>query len=798
MNDLRQAVRQLFRRPVFSLTAIALLGIAIGANTTVYTVVRGVLFRPLPFPEPERLVTVWLTFPQWREREVLSRFWDHIELSWPEYQRLRDHSRTLAGTGAYRTDDAILSGFERAERIVVGVADAGLAPTLGVRMLGGRWFSEDEGAKGGPPAAVLSHTLWRTRFGADTGVIGRPIRINDREFTIVGVLPRNASLPGDGTAEPPVWTSLGSADLEFTEGNHVLRTVARLASGVTVEDAEAETVSLLRGDASPESRGGRLVPRQEEVAGDVRPGLLLFWGAVVLMLLVAATNLASLLVSRGAERDRELAVRQALGAGRWRLARLILLEGVVLSAAGASLGVLVSWLGLDGLMALAGDRLPQASSVRIDASVLGFSLLLALGTGLGFGAAPAWLAARRTVGDRMRREVVNAGRSGQVQRLLVAAQIAVTVVLLVAAGLLARTLLSLSSLDRGFQAKGLLTFTLEAREGRYPDDEDAQAFIQRVRTSVAALPGVRSVEETSVLPLSGESSSNSIWAASWGAEVGRKPELERRVVSPGYLAAIGVPLLAGRALDRSDGGEFDRVALLSRAAADRLWGAADPIGDRVEMNRTQWTVVGIVGDLRDRALDAEPVPTIYVPAAQWPRRTRTFLVAGGVLARDLAQGIRTAVQRIDADVPVTDLTTTDEIISRSLSVQRVRAGLMAAFALLTLLVSAAGLYGVTAHRVIRRTREIGLRMALGAVSSRVVRLVVGEAIGVTLLGAAIGLVLAVPAAIALRALLYGVHPFDPLIVGATLFILLIVAGLAAMLPARRATRIDPMEALRHE
>ncbi|HUE84536.1 MAG TPA: ABC transporter permease [Vicinamibacterales bacterium] len=799
MHDLRQAIRQLQTRPGFSLTVILTLALGVGANTAMFSVVHGVLLRPLPFPEAERLATVWLTYPHWREREVLRQLWDAIPLAYPEYLRLREGTTSYEAVSIYRTDPMALTGVDRPEIVTVGSADDALPTVLGVGPAIGRWFSRTEAAPGGARLAVLTNAFWRTRFGGDAAVLGSSVHLDDRPYTIVGILPERFRFARpNAPAAPDVWIPVGALSLPFDDNNHVFDAIARLRMDTSFARAEEETTLLLRGERPPASRGARVVPRKEQEVAGVRTTLFVLWGAAALILLIASVNVANLLLGRCAEREQEFVVRHALGAGRLRIARQLGVESLLLAVAGGTAGALVAWSGTGALRAALPADLPRLDEIRVDVAVLGFAVAATLLAPLLFGVLPALLAGARATETRLRESGHRITGRGRLQHGLVGVQVALALALLVGAGLLTRSLAELWSVDTGFRRDGLLTFQISLPPTRYETRAAGEAFFARLASALNGSPGVIDVAMSSVLPLSGQSTSSSVWPASYGPERGPKPEVERRVVTPGYFAALGIPLGRGRAFTFADDDAAAPVMLISRAAAGRLWQGRDPLGDRVEMSDRWWTVVGIVEDVRDQTFRSPAQATVYVPSAQWPTATRTLIVRTAVPPLTLRNDMRRIVRKLDPELPITALRSMEQVAAIAVADERFRAGLLGGIAALAAVLAAVGLFGVMSHAVARRTRELGIRMALGAERNRVLRLVLRQAAVTVGAGLAAGVAVAVPASRVLDAFLFGVPRVDLVTYGGTAALMAAVALAAALVPAWRAIRVDPTAALRHE
>jgi len=799
MTDLRYALRRLRSAPGFAAVAVLTLALGIGANTAMFSVLYGILIRPLPFPDSERLTTVWLTYPHWRERDVLREFWDRISLAHPEYERLREGTTSFEAVSIYRVDAMTLTGAERPEVLRVGSADDALPEVLGVGPAMGRWFTRSEAAPGGERVAVLTHEHWVTRLGGDPSVLGRSLQLDGEPYTIVGVLPEGFRFTRPNrTTVPDLWIPVGTLDLPFSDENHAFDAIGRLRSDVSLARAQAETAGLLRGDLAPEVRGGRLVPlREQEVAG-ARPVLLVLGGAVGLILLLACVNVANLMLARSIDREGELGIRHALGAERRRIARQLVVESLVLAVLGGTAGVLVGWLGTGALVASLPSDLPRLHEIEVSRAVLVFAVGA---TGLAVllsGALPALIASRRATGVRLRAGASTSAGRGRLQAGLVATQMAIALVLLVGAGLLTRSLGELWAVDPGFEGEGVLTFRVELAPERYPTPEEGDAFFARLDQALRALPGVMRVGMTSVLPLSGASPSNSVWPASRGPEEGPKPEVQRRVVTPGFFGALGVSLVDGRAFTGADDRSSEPVMLVSRASAERLWEGADPVGDRVEMNDRWWRVVGVVEDVHDQSLLAAPEPTVYVPAAQWSLPGRSVVVRTSLPPPTLVSAVRGTVREIDSQLPVTEIRSMDDVLAAALAPDRFRAGLLGGLAGLAAVLAGIGLYGVMSHATARRTRELGVRLAIGARRGEVLGLVLRRAATTAAVGIGAGIALAVPATLALEAFLFRVPRLDPATYLGSMGLLVSAALAGAFLPAWRASRLDPTEVLRHE
>ena len=808
-RDVRTAVRAHRRAPGLAAAAVVCLVLGIGANAAVFSVLNAVLLRPLPYPEPERLVVV---------NETLAFGGGFGSVSVPNF---RDWA---AGSGAL--DLALHTSASPGLRGGRGAGDAGparvravlgganLFRVLGVRPLLGRTFLPGEDAPGRGGVAVLSEALWRGRFGADPGVVGRAIVLDGAPRTVVGVMPAAFEFPARAATD--VWLPfVPTPDQERMRDSHMLQVVGRLRPGATVERAQAELDRVAAGirRAHPEEaagRGARVTPLREVVVRQSRPALLALLGAVALVLLVACANVANLLLARAAARGQEVAVRLALGAGRARLVRQFLTESVLLALAGAVLGGAAGWLGVRALTPLVARALPVGAAVPLDGRVLAFLLAAAVASGLAFGLAPALQASRADVRDHLGDaggRATAGGRRARVRGALVVGEVALTLVLLAGAGLLLRGFALLRGTATGLATAGVLTAHLTIPAGRYGGLEVAPRLLDPVLERVRAVPGVRAAGVISHLPVQrAYTNGNFTVEGRPRPERGREPLAEWRAVSPGYFGALGVPLRAGRPLGpRDDGTPGRQAVLVNEALARRHFPGASPLGARLRFDDPAhgdqvYTIVGVVGDVRQAGLDVPPLPELYFShadsAAMRGRDDVTLVVAAAVPPARVAGAVRAAVRGVDPDQPVYAVMTMDEVIEASLAPRRLTLWLFGTFAGVALALASAGVYGVVSYLVAQRRREMGIRLALGARGADVVGLVMRQGARLTALGLALGLAGALALTRLLAGLLYGVPPRDPPTLAAVAALLALVATLAAYVPARRAARADPMLAVR--
>jgi putative ABC transport system permease protein len=807
LQDVRYAGRMLAKRPAFSAVAILTLALGIGANAAIFSVVNAVLLRPLPFDEPDRLVAVWTPVPKRSFRRGPS--------SYPDFVDYRDQSASFASLSALRPRGYTLAAEGAPERVEGARVSWSLFATLGVAPQLGRSFSAEEDRLGGPRVAILSHGLWQRRFGADPGIVGRAVSFDGEPHTVVGVLPDGFRLDFQ-VADAEIYTpiALDGKDSIEERGMHYLGIVGRLKGGVLAAQAQAELAALAErlAQAYPDSNTGRtvaVVPLHEEIVGDARRGLLVLLGAVALVLLVSSANVANLLLARATEREREVAVRSALGAGRRRLGRQFLTESLLLALAGGVLGLCLASWGVGALAAQAPADLPRAADIQLDLGVLGFTFAVSILTGLLFGMVPAWRSARTPLTLALNEGGRGSGgpRRQRARSVLIVAEVAISMVLLVGAGLLLRSLDRILHVDPGFDPEGVLTASIRLPESKYATAQSYAALYERLVARVAALPGVQAAGIATPLPVN-----NDVWGTSFVRLDRPEPAPGERIsahyksVTPGYFAALRIPLRAGRLLDDRDRRGAARAILVSQALARRAFPDEDPLGKQVRFgvsvddtdDGAAWEIVGVVADTVVNRLEDEPQPAFYVSAWHQPIEGTSLVVRSAGDPRSLAEALRREVQALDPELPVHRIRTMSELVSASVAQRRFQALLLAAFAAVGLALAAIGLYGVMAFSVSQRTREIGIRMALGAQGRGVLRLVIGQGLALVIVGVALGLAAALAFSRVLAGLLFRVSATDPAIFAIVPALLLLTALVASYPPARRATRVDPLTALRCE
>ncbi|HEV2131108.1 MAG TPA: ABC transporter permease, partial [Longimicrobiaceae bacterium] len=771
LQDLRYAVRTLRKTPGFTLVAVLTLALGIGANTAIFSVVSSVLLRPLPYADADRVVMVWNSLST-SERAGLSE---------PELMDYRETIRSFEQVAAYRPTDVNLTGDAEPERLPAARVTANLFPALGSGALIGRTITAEEDLPDRDDVAVLSYGLWQRRFGGDPGVVGSTVQVNGRTRTVVGVMPRDFKLPIDFQSDQAseIWLPLAlNPDSLGGRGRHYLQGVARLRPGATPAQATAELRVLTQrwvaeGVVKDDQFTAAAVPVREEVVGSIRPALLILFGAVGFVLLIACANVANLLLARADERRKEIAVRTALGAGRGRIVSQLLTESLVLAALGGALGLLVAWLGVGALVSLAPASIPLLETATLDARVLAFTAAIALATGVLFGAVPALQAARRDLVAPLKEggRGATSGRSRQrVRRSLVVAEVALSVVLVIGAGLLVRSFWELRQIELGFDPDNVLTLQLSLPQADYSDAPAMIGFYRQLIERVEALPAVRSAGATGLLPLAQS-------VGDWGIDIeGRIRDQENRfhgylqIVTPGYLETMRLPLVNGRLIEHADREDALPAVVINQTMAERYWPGEEAVGKRIRIRTPDegpwFTVVGVVGNIRHNAVVEEPRNDMYFPHAQLPLALGGTVAAMTLVVRSasdplaVAGPVRETIRSLDPNLPIANLRSMDRVVGEAFAEPRFTMVLLAVFAAIALVLGAVGIYGVIAYAVGRRTHEIGIRMALGAGAGSILRMVVGQGVVLVGLGVALGLLAAYGATRVLSSLLYGVTATD--------------------------------------
>jgi putative ABC transport system permease protein len=801
LSDLRFALRTLRRRRVFFAVAVTTLALGIGAATSIFSVVDGVLFRPLPFQEPGKLVTIYQSYPEWRAEPILASSWDHITFSVPEYRDLRAHQQSFDDVAVYQTTQLFVpGGGDTPELVPIMQTSSSMLSVLRKRPALGRDFLPGEDVPGGPAIALVSHEAWLARFGGDSSIIGKPIQFETGRYEIVGVLPAGLTLQRTAAPPPQFWIPMRDSSDAAQRGNHSFRAIGRLKPGVA-EDQAALEVSRLMNAAKPRTppSGARVNTLQIEQTQEVRTPLLVLLTAVSLLLLIACVNVATLLVGEAASREHEMATRVALGAARVRLVRQLLTESLALAGLGALAGTALAYGGTRVLVALAPSRIPGLADVRTDVRVLSVALGAAVVTGLLFGLAPALTLSRSGPAMLMRSGVGQSVRGrGRLQRAFVAVQLALSVVLLVGGGLLSRSFARLTAVDPGFNADRLLV-TRAALPRVIASNEQARLdFYRQALTQLRSTPGIVGVTAGTNISFTGGNSSTTVQLEQRQADGKyREREAQQRVVWPNYFETLGIPLRAGRAFSDQDGLGAPMVAIVSEAMARRDWPNESAIGKRVRY-RGEWrTIVGIVGDVKFRNLRADIEATVYAPFPQVSQGL-TFVIRTRGDALDAIPTVRGALVSVNRNVAITTIDPMSTLLENSFAEERYRTMLIGMFGVLAAVLASVGMYGVTARAVARRTREVGIRMALGASSQSVSALIVGQTLAGVVVGVALGVVVALAATRLLSPFLFGVSATDPLTYAAILGLLAVVSAISSWMPARRAGRVAPATVLRSE
>lgn len=804
--DIRYAARLLTKNRWFTAAAVASLALGIGANTAIFSVVNAVLIRPLPFHEADRLVVVWGDDHTTGHRRG--------QVSFTDVADVRSENRVFEEVATFMSWQPTLSGDGEPQRVAAMQIADGYFDVLKASPVLGRLFEPGDQVDGSDFVVVLGYGFWQSRFGGDPNVIGRTISLNSRSYTVVGVLgPDVSSLPTTLVDAPAdLYRPVAEPYEDSQRDARHLRAVARLRPGVDIASAQAELDVIARrlAGAYPDqdtAMGFRVVSLGEDTVGDVRTTLVVLLAAVAFVLLIACANVGNLLLSRTIARRKEIAIRATLGAGAWRLARQTLVESLVLGLLGGGVGLLLAVWSTTLLTSLGAEVMPSLTSVEIDRPVLAFTIAVSILAGLAFGAAPALYAARPDLEEALRSggRTSTSAHGGRLRGALVVAEVALALVLLACAGLLLRSVAALRGVDPGFDSANVLTMNVSLPSARYNDGPAIAGFLDRLLDRIATVPGVETAGATSVLPVSRNFDRRGIRIEGRVYGPGEEPSIDAYFVTSDYLRALSIPVLDGRGLARGDTADAPGAALVSASMAREQWPGENAIGkrfrfpfDRPGASDPWFTVVGVVSDVRQKALDASPKPAFYVPVAQFPISNLTMVVRTTGDPRPFAGEVRREVIGLDPNLAVFDVATMDDVLSESIAVRRFATLLLGAFAAVALVLAAVGIYGVLSYAVSQRTREIGVRMAFGARGSDVVRLVAGHGLRLAISGVAIGLALAFAATRTLASLLFGVTATDLVTFAATAGVLLGVALLASVVPAIRAARTDPIEALRSE
>ena len=800
LADLRYSLRMLLKRPAFTVVALVTLAMGIGANTAIFSVVNAVLLNPLPYANSAQLTLIWL------QHAPTNQFQQPV--SFPDFDDWRAQSQSFERIVGTRTVAVNFTDSDEPVRVNGARVSAGFLSMFRVTPVVGRDFLESETQPGGAPVALIGYKLWQERYGGEPSLIGRSVSIDNTSYTIVGVLPKGFHYP---TPDTEAYIPLIQGKGDTARGSRFLRVTGRLNPGVSLAGAQAEmnTIAERIANEYPTSNADvtvKLVPLHEQVVGKIRPALMILFGAAGLVLLIACANVANLLLAQATARRAELAIRSALGASRLRLIRQLLTESMLLSLSGGLLGLVIAMWGVPALTSISASSIPRVEEVSVSLKALMFTVTVSLATGILFGAAPA-LKSSKQLAENLKEGRRGAGGGALHQRLLnvvVALEVALAVVLLASAGLMVRSFISISGVAPGFNPKGVLTVGIGLTQPIYTGGQQQSLFFDRLTEKVSSIPGVKSAAGVNRVPLLGFNSSTSFTFQDKPVRTGNEPTADCRIVTPNYFKTMGIPLLEGRDFIERDLKDSPEVVVINKAMADQFLAGENPIGKRLQIypNPLRWReVVGVVGDVKLLGLDADTNPAIYVPLAQnpYPAAMRSSFLAVRTTgdSRSVTAAIRTEMKNVDRGVPVADVRLLEDIVADSVAPQRLNMWLLVAFAGLASLLAAVGIYGVMAYTVTERTHEIGVRMALGAGSMDMLRMVLIDGIKVTATGVIAGLAAAFALTRVMSTLLYKVSTADPITFAGISTLIVLVSLLASYIPARKASRVDPMVALRY-
>jgi len=812
VQDVRYAMRQLRKSPGFAGVAVMTLALGIGANTAIFSVVNGVLLRPLPFQDADRVVQIWHVPPQ-ASFPGIPKF----VVSPANFLDWQSQNHVFERMAIYGYRDFTLTGGDKAEEVGASPVSAGFFETLGVKPLLGRGLAPDEDRPGRSHVVVLSYRFWQEHFAGSRGIVGQNLALDGANYLIAGVMPPSFRFPGDYAQ---MWTPMAWSDQErAVRGDHTYSVIARLKPGIDVKQAQAEmnTISARLAEAYPaddKGWGAVVIRLHDDLVSDVRPALLVLMGAVGFILLIACVNVTNLSLARIFGRHKEVAIRTALGASPARITRQILVESAVLALAGGALGLAYARFGMRLIMAFLADRLPPSVAASIDAKVLVFTAAVAVLSGILAGVVPALALSRSNINQGLKQGL---GRTdsdsggNRTRKILVVAEVSLSLVLLVGAGLMIRSFQLLREVNPGFESQGVVTMAAAVSRAKFPGPLEEVSFFERVLDRVRTLPGVVSAGVVDDIPLGSGGSHQPIQVEGRPVvAMSEQPEVDVRVISPGYLNALRVPVLRGRDFDRTDAAGRPAATLISASLAREFWPNEDPIGKHITLTffpGVARQVVGVVGDVKvDGLAQSRAAAALYVPLDQvtpakdqpWQSVPMTLVVHTALNPANLVPAVTQTIHDVDREIPVRDVQTMDEVVANSLSEQRFDLLLLGAFAAVALVLAGVGIYSVLSHSVRRRVQEIGLRLALGASLADVLRMVVVEGMRPVLVGLAIGTAAALGLAKVMSSLLYQVKPTDPATFLAVAAVLALVALLASLIPAYRAAKVDPVVALRYE
>jgi len=807
-KDVRHGIRSLLKHPGFTTIAVVTLALGIGANTAIFSVINAVLLRPLPYHEPDRLVTIWEEMPQ--------RGMYEIPVSFANLRDWVDQTKTLDQISSYTFTNLNLSGVGEPARLGAVRSSANLFSLVGAAPLLGRLFLPEEDKEGANRVVILGHALWQSRFGSDSAIIGRSLTLDNQKHTVVGVMPSGFQFPvgfgylGKVLNDPiDLYVPLAATGKELGRGHYSFFAMGRLKPGITIDQARAEmtTIEGRLEQQYPDTNTGigiKLVPTQEQTVKAIRPALLVLLGAVAFLLLIACANIANLMLARGASRQKELAIRAALGASRLRVVRLLLSESLMLSLAGGCLGLLLAVWGTNALVALAPDNIPRLNEVGVDARVFGFTLAVSLVTGIVFGLVPALHAAKPDLNEALReglRGSMGSASGKRTRSVLVVVEVALSLVLIIGAGLMIKSFLRLQQMNIGFNPDHVLAVSVSLPSSRYPEDRQQVAFFQEALERLQSLPGIQSAGATTGLPLTLDIHGSDFRIEGHPEpEAGKEMIINTRSVSPGYFRTLGISLIKGRDFSDRDKSDAPAAAIINDELARIYFPGEDPIGKRISFDdRQSWiSIVGIIGDVKQLGLDSSAKPEVYFPYLQVVAPEMSLVIRTSSNPLSLAAALKSQIQAIDKDLPIDDAKTMQQLLAESSSGRRFNMLLLSVFAAVALVLAIVGIYGVMSYTVARRTHEIGIRVAVGAQPLDVFRMVIGQGMKLAIIGVACGLVGAFGLTRLMTTMLFGVEPTDPATFVSIAVLLTGVTLVACYIPARRATKVDPLVALRYE
>ena len=807
-KDLRYGIRSLLKHPGFTAIAVITLALGIGANTAMFSVINAVLLRPLPYHEPARLVTIWEESPE--------RGMYEMPVSFANLRDWVDQNHTFEQISAYTFSNLNLTGAGEPARLGAVRASANLFSLVGAAPQLGRTFLPDEDKEGANHVVILGHALWRKRFGSDSAIVGRSVTLNNQSYTVVGVMSSRFQFPvgfgymGKVLNDPiDLYVPIAASSAETRRGNYSFFAIGRLKPSVTIDQARAEmtTIEGRLEQQYPDGNTGigiSLVPTQEQTVKEIRPALLVLLGAVAFLLLIACANIANLLLARGASRQKEFAVRAALGASRLRVMRLLLTESLTLSLAGGCLGLLLAVWGTAALTAIAPDNIPRLNEVGVDARVFAFTLAVSLVTGIVFGLVPALHAAKPDLNEALKegsRGSMGSTAGSRTRSVLVAVEVALSLVLLIGAGLMIRSFSRLQQMNLGFNPDNVLTVSLTLPNSKYTEDRQQAAFFQEALERIQSLPGVKSAGGTTGLPLTlSVSGSDFRIEGRPEPEAGKEMIINTRSISPGYFQTLGIPSVKGRDFSDRDKSDMPKAAIINRDLARIYFPNEDPIGKRITFDDGgSWiAIVGVIGDVRQLGLDSSARPEVYLPYLQVASPSMSLVIRTASNPSSLVAGVKSQIQMIDKDLPIDDAKTMQQLLLESTSGRRFNMLLLTVFAVVALVLATVGIYGVMSYTVTQRTHEIGIRVAVGAQPRDVFRMVIGKGMLLAMIGVATGLVGAFGLTRLMTTMLFGVEPTDPATFVSIAVLLTSVALAACYIPGRRAMGVDPMVALRYE